>query len=178
MRNMGVTPKPPYIIMLMNFQNMPHLFSKKIKVQQVSLSLSRFICETSKKIQKTHKIKILIVNWMQDMENWFGGWDATHLLHSVMYHHDMRKCKDVCSIYPSLRRETTHIDTNQNPSCCLPSQPLLPYNLVHTHFDVRHEVMALVLGLVSYTHFSLNKFGSLRLKYHSLIQCSTLIDCI
>ena len=39
--------------------------------------------ETNKKIQKTHKSKILFLGWMQDMEKWFGRWDATRLLHDA-----------------------------------------------------------------------------------------------
>ena len=37
----------------------------------------------TKKIQKTHKSKIVCSGWMQDMEQWFGGWDATHLIHDT-----------------------------------------------------------------------------------------------
>ena len=43
--------------------------------------LTRIAWEASKKIQKKHKSKILCSGWMQDMEKWFGRWDATHLIH-------------------------------------------------------------------------------------------------
>ena len=45
--------------------------------------LPRIVWEASKKIQKTHKNKILCSRWMQDMETWFGRWDATHLFHDA-----------------------------------------------------------------------------------------------
>ena len=45
--------------------------------------LPRIAWEASKKIQKTHKSKILCSGWMQDMEKWFGRWDATHLIHDA-----------------------------------------------------------------------------------------------
>ena len=38
---------------------------------------------SKQKDPKTHKSKILSSGWMQDMEKWFGRWDATHLLHDV-----------------------------------------------------------------------------------------------
>ena len=48
-----------------------------------SHQLSRNVWESSKKIQKTHKSKILCSVWMQDIEKWFGRWDARHLLHDA-----------------------------------------------------------------------------------------------
>ena len=48
-----------------------------------SPKLPRIAWETRKKIQNAHKSKILCTSWMQDMENWFGGSDATHLLHDA-----------------------------------------------------------------------------------------------
>ena len=46
--------------------------------------LPRIAWEVSKMIQNTcYKSKILYFNWMQDMEIWFGRWDATHLLHDT-----------------------------------------------------------------------------------------------
>ena len=37
----------------------------------------------SKKVQKTHKSKILSTRRMQDTNKWFGRWDASHLLHDA-----------------------------------------------------------------------------------------------
>ena len=55
-----------------------------LKVQKCpSHRLPRIVWEASKKIQKTHKNKILGSGWMQDMEKWFDRWDATHLLHDA-----------------------------------------------------------------------------------------------
>ena len=45
--------------------------------------LPRIAWEARKKIQNTHKSKILCSGWMQDMEKWFRRWDATHLLHDA-----------------------------------------------------------------------------------------------
>ena len=44
----------------------------------------------------------------------------------------------------------------------LPSRPLLPYNLVHTCFEVRWDVGAHVMRHVNYVH-ALHKFRSLRI---------------
>ena len=44
----------------------------------------------------------------------------------------------------------------------LPSRPLLPYNLVHTCFEVRWDVGAHVMRQVNYVH-ALHKFRSLRI---------------
>ena len=45
--------------------------------------LPRIAWEASKKIQKTHRSKMLCSSWMQDMEKCFGSWHATHLLHDA-----------------------------------------------------------------------------------------------
>ena len=45
--------------------------------------LPRIVWEESKKIPKTHKSKFFCSSWMQDIEEWFGRWDATHLIHDA-----------------------------------------------------------------------------------------------
>ena len=52
-----------------------------LKIQKSpSHRLPRIAWEASKKFQKMHKSKFLCSSLMQDMEKWFGRWDATHLL--------------------------------------------------------------------------------------------------
>ena len=55
----------------LRFKNAPHIDFLELRG------------EASKKMQKTHKTKILCSGWIQDMKKWFGGWDATHLLHDA-----------------------------------------------------------------------------------------------
>ena len=51
-----------------------------LKVQKCpSLQLPRIAWKASKKIQNTHKTKMLCSSWMQDMEKW----DTTHLIHDT-----------------------------------------------------------------------------------------------
>ena len=51
-----------------------------LKVQQIySHQFPRIAWGAGKKIQKAHKNKILYSGWMQDVEKWFGSWDAAHL---------------------------------------------------------------------------------------------------
>ena len=55
-----------------------------LKVQKSSSHrISKISREASKKIQRTYKSKFLCLGWMQDMEKWFGRWDATHLFHDA-----------------------------------------------------------------------------------------------
>mgnify|MGYP000099513026 CR=1 FL=1 len=55
-----------------------------LKVQKSpSHRLPKIEWEASKMIQNTHKSNVLCSCWMQDMEKWFGRWDATHLLHDA-----------------------------------------------------------------------------------------------
>ena len=55
-----------------------------LKVQKSpSHRLPRIACEVRKNIQKMYKSKMLCSDWMQDLEKWFGRWDATHLLHDA-----------------------------------------------------------------------------------------------
>ena len=63
---------------------MERVVAYMFKVQKrLSHRLPRIAWDASKKIQKTHKSKKLCSGWMQDMEKWFGRWDATHLIHDA-----------------------------------------------------------------------------------------------
>ena len=55
-----------------------------LKVQKSpSHRFPKIAWEASKKIQKTYKSKFFCSSWMQDMEKWFGRWDATDLIHDA-----------------------------------------------------------------------------------------------
>ena len=85
-----VKKQMPYTLLLetgslsIEIMAMKRVVEYMLKVQKCPLHrLPRFAWEASKKIQKTHKSKILCSSWMQDMEKWFGRWDATHLIHDA-----------------------------------------------------------------------------------------------
>ena len=77
----------------------------------------RIAWEASK---KTHKSIILCSGWMQDMEKWFGRWDATHLIHDASLDSSIneaflqRQCImtwDTCGGSP-FTHYTTHVALN------------------------------------------------------------------
>ncbi|MCO5590826.1 hypothetical protein L7F22_044801 [Adiantum nelumboides] len=64
--------------------DMERVVEYMIKMRQnPSHQLPTIAWEASKKVQKTHKSKILSSGWMQDIKKWFGRWDALHLLHDA-----------------------------------------------------------------------------------------------
>ena len=68
----------------------------------------------------------------------------------------------------SLTKEIMQIDTCWSPSHYLPSEPLFPYDLAYTHYNVRRGVGAQVMRVANCVcHKQVWEF-----KYHSSIQCS------
>ena len=86
-----VKKQTPYTLLLLETGSLPieimameRVVAYMFKVKKSpSHRLPRIAWEASKKIQKTHKSKILCSGWMQDIEKWFRRWDATHLLHDA-----------------------------------------------------------------------------------------------
>ena len=56
--------------------------------------------------------------------------------------------------YSSPLQETKHINTYESPFCCLPSEPLLLFDLV-----TLTTMWVGAVRVVNYGHFALNKFG-------------------
>ena len=79
-----VKKQTPYTLLLLETGSLPieimameRVVAYMFKVKKSpSHRLPRIAWEASKKIQKTHKSKKLCSSWMQDMEKWFGRWDA------------------------------------------------------------------------------------------------------
>ena len=71
----------------LRFKNVPHI------------RLPRIPWEASKKIQKTHKRNFSCSSWMQDIEKWFGWWDARHLLHDASLESSVNEA--FCNAYVS-----------------------------------------------------------------------------
>ena len=143
----------------------------------------RIAWEASKKIQKTHKSKILCSGWMQDLEKWFGRWDARHLLHDASLDSSVndvflqRQCiitwekcggsrftnytinvaPNYKTIFFAKRGSRTH---RYMLEPIPPFEPLLSCDLARMHWDVRRDVGAQVMRVADYAQFALNKFES------------------
>ena len=146
----------------------------------------RLAWEPSKKIQKTHKSKIFLLDARYRK---LGKWDATYLLHDTSKDSSVTEAILQCQCimtWETLKTHTSHIilfmvhiatkpcsspyketaphNTCQSPSHCLPSKPLLPCDLAHTHYNVRQGNGPYMMRVINYAHFALNKFGSLSIK--------------
>ena len=82
--HLQVKKQTPYALLL-ETGSLPIEITAMERVVQYMLKVPshrhpRIAWEASK---KTHKSIILCSGWMQDMEKWFGRWDATHLLHDA-----------------------------------------------------------------------------------------------
>ena len=132
-------------------------------------------------IQKRHKSKKLCSNWIQDMKKGLGSWEVTHLLHdasidssiirpswnaNVSWHRKNLEAHVSHIILHMLHLatsgETARIDTCYSPFHCLPSEPLLPYDLVHICFHVRQNISAHVIRQDNYAHFAPDMSNSLQ----------------
>ncbi|MCO5587893.1 hypothetical protein L7F22_041845 [Adiantum nelumboides] len=86
-----VKTQTPYMLLLLESGSLPievmgmeRVVEYMIKMRlNPSHRLPTIAWEASKKVQKTHKSKILSLGWMQDIKKWFGRWDALHLLHDA-----------------------------------------------------------------------------------------------
>ncbi|MCO5550705.1 hypothetical protein L7F22_004195 [Adiantum nelumboides] len=84
-----VKTQTSYMLLLLESGSLPievmgmeRVVGYMLKMQKrASHRLPKITWEASKKVQKTHKSKILSSGWMQDIKKWFGRWDALHLLY-------------------------------------------------------------------------------------------------
>ena len=86
-----VKKQTPYTLLLLEMGSLPiEIMAMEMVVEYMdkiqkspSHLLPRIAWEARKNIQKTHKSNIWCSGWMQDIEKWFGRWDARHLLHDA-----------------------------------------------------------------------------------------------
>ncbi|MCO5561969.1 hypothetical protein L7F22_015595 [Adiantum nelumboides] len=86
-----VKTQTPYMLLLLESGSLPievmgmeRVVGYMLKMQKrASHRLPKIAWEASKKVQKTHKSKLLSSGWMQDIKKWFGRWDALHLLYDA-----------------------------------------------------------------------------------------------
>ena len=92
MNFLQVKSQTPYMLLLLETRSLPieimameRVVAYMLKVQHKPSSdrLPKIAWAASKKIQKTHKSKILCSDWMEDINKWFKRWDAIHLLNDA-----------------------------------------------------------------------------------------------
>ena len=107
---------------------------------------------------------------MQDMEKWFGRWDATHLIHDASLDSSVnetflqRQCGG-----SRFTHYNTHVAPNYktiffvergNRTHRYMLEPI-PLSSIRTIASMRRGVGAQVMRVVDYAHFALNKSKSL-----------------
>ena len=156
-----------------------------LKVKKSPLhQLQRLAWDAIKKIQKTHKRKLLCSCWMQAMGKWFGNWDVTHLLHDTSIHSLINdvlfnakvSCHEenveahvhVARVYttnvaPNFKtmfftKHGNHKHQYKLEPILLPCHPIHCFHAtqVTLNMGVRQGVGAQVMRVIDYAHFNLN----------------------
>ena len=153
-----LSEQTPYTLLLLRTWRLP-ICIMAMKEFTCFIKILKLLFTQEKMIQKSHKSKNLCSNlwkiWKHGLDDetqynvsWHGENVEAHASRIIL--HVLHLITKPCFF---TNKATIHINTCQNPSPCLPLQPLLPCNLAHTPFDVRQDVWAYVVKVIDYAHF-------------------------